>query len=105
MFSILAQTFLQGIDELVVGPFADTGFLVRGDVGGVKTAKRQLELQTSRVGLTPRYDVTGDTIRRPCQILTFAQCRRFTCIDTERQAADQQYERMLEVIHGALLKQ
>ena len=43
MFAVVADAAGQGADELVVGPGADPGLLIRRDVGGDDNAERGLD--------------------------------------------------------------
>jgi len=61
--AIRADALLHGLDELIVGPVADAGFLVRRDVGRVQRAERHLHRQAAGVGLAAFGDVAGQAVR------------------------------------------
>ena len=68
MAAIRADALLHGLDELIVGPVADAGFLVRRDVGRVQRAERHLHRQAAGVGLATFGDVAGQAVRGAGQV-------------------------------------
>src|ERR1700730_12800167 len=63
MRSILAHSFADCANELLVGPIADAAFWIGGNVARVNGAKRQFEGKSTGKGATAaRHRVTGNAI-------------------------------------------
>ena len=68
-FAVLADTLVQGTEEISITPVANTGLLVRRNVGRVQRAERQLELHAAGKGFAAGHGVARDTVSRCRQVL------------------------------------